>query len=518
VTTLDTTLVESNRLSAPDLSTSAAAAEAGEHARLLRIVLTLVCCLLVAVPFVAVRFPPVTDLPQHLAQIRLLHETIANPESPYRIQWLTPYILAYIPLALAWQLSPSESAGPIAMVSLALLWTVAIHWLAFERRRPAATAVLGSMLFFNHMMYWGFYSFAMGLPVFVAWFLLTSRPETSFRRRDVPLFLVTALLLYFSHALWLAAGMLWLVLKSVTNRVPLRTAAAQLASCSPVLVMAAIWYPRLAERGFTSPTRWISLPSGRLSFGFLLNTVFGGLHGLTEWVAAAALAGWILLGIYQHRGRLHATIDRDLGLAGLQFMALALFLPNLHQNTIAFASRWMPAAAIFVLLAMPAPAWKRGIRNAVAATALAAFVIVTAVAWLRFERDEYSGLAESLAALPANMRVIGLDYVKTSPAIKGRPFLQTFAYAQVVRGGELNFSFAQFAPMAVVYRAPRRSAWTAELEWRAETVERSDFVHFDYALVNGEQSRHASFAALPELRPVTAEGRWRLYRIGPSAR
>src|SRR4030095_10694295 len=131
---------------------------------------------------------------------------------------------------LALQLSPSESAGPIAMVSLALLWTVAINWLACKRRRPAGAAGLGSALFFTHTTYWGFYSFEMALPVFVLWFLLTSRPEAAFRRRDILLFLVTALLLYLSHALWLAAGMLWLVVKSVTSRVPLGTAGAQLAS------------------------------------------------------------------------------------------------------------------------------------------------------------------------------------------------------------------------------------------------------------------------------------------------
>jgi hypothetical protein len=72
--------------------------------------------------------------------------------------------------------------------------------------------------------------------------------------------------------------------------------------------------------------------------------------------------------------------------------------------------------------------------------------------------------------------------------------------------------------MAVVYRTPRRFSWTSGLEWRPERVKPSDFVHFDYALVNGDESRHASLAALPELRPVTAEGRWRLYRIGLGAR
>jgi hypothetical protein len=50
------------------------------------------------------------------------------------------------------------------MVSLALLWTVAIHWLAFRRRRPAAAAVLASALFFNRTTYWGFYSFEMACP------------------------------------------------------------------------------------------------------------------------------------------------------------------------------------------------------------------------------------------------------------------------------------------------------------------------------------------------------------------
>jgi hypothetical protein len=518
MTTVNTTLVESDRLSAPDPSVSAAAAHVGERVRLLRVALALACCLLVAVPFVSVRFPPITDLPQHLAQIRLFHEAIATPDSPYRVQWLTPYIVAYVPLAFAWWLSPSPSAGPIAMVSLALLWTVAIHWLAFKRRRPAAAAVLASALFFNHTTYWGFYSFEMGLPVFVLWFLLTSRPEASFRRRDIPLFLVTALLLYLSHALWLAAGTVWFIVRSIVTRAPLRTTLAQLASFSPVLVMAVIWYRRFTASGFTSPTRWFNTPAGRLSFTSLIDATFGGLQGLVEYVALGVLVGWIVLGIHQHRGRLRTLIDRDLALAALLFFSLVLLLPNLHQNTVAFASRWMPLAAILALLAMPAPAWERGVRNAVALTALAAFVVVTTFAWMRFEQDELSGLPESLQALPANMRVIGLDFIKGSSVIKGRPFLQTYAYAQVMRGGELNFSFAQFAPMAVVYRTPRRPAWTGGLEWRAERVKPTDFGHFHYALVNADAPKHASLAALPVLHPVTVDGRWRLYRVGAGGR
>jgi hypothetical protein len=138
---------------------------------------------------------------------------------------------------------------------------------------------------------------------------------------------------------------------------------------------------------------------------------------------------------------------------------------------------------------------------------------------MRFEREEFAGLTESLAALPASPRVIGLDFVKTSPTVKGRPFLQGFAYAQVVRGGALNFSFAEFAPMAVVFKTPPPSGrWTKGLEWTAEEAVPEDFAQFDHALMNAEDWQHASVAQWAGLTPLIAQGRWRLYRVAASAR
>jgi hypothetical protein len=471
-------------------------------------------CLLVAVPFASVDLPPITDLPQHLSQVRLLHETVANPDGPYRIQWFTPYILSYAPLTLAWQLSPSAAAGRIAMLILAGLWVLAIHWLAWRRGRPAAAAILACVFFYNHATYWGFYSFGMGWPVFVLWFALTTRrPTTRFRLRDAGLFLGVASLLYLSHALWLVAGTAWFVLRALVARPPIRTTMLQAASFAPVLLAAAVWFPQLSAAGFSSPTRWVVTPTGRLSVSWLVDGALGGLQGPAEYALAVLVAAWLGLAIHQHRGRLGAVIDRDLCLAAALFAALAVLLPNLHQNTIAFASRWTPLAVIALILALPGPAWPRARRSAVAAAGAAAFTLATAFAWTQFERDEYAGLPESLAALPPNTRVIGLDFVKTSDILKGRPFLQGFAYAQVVRGSQLNFSFAEFAPMAVVYRTPRRPPWTRGLEWHAERLTPSDLDHFDYALVNADAKRHASLRSLPELVPHTPTGRWRLYRI-----
>jgi len=475
------------------------------------------CAVLIAIPFLWVRFPPITDLPQYLAQVRLLHETIADPEGPYRVQWLTPYLLAYVPLTVAWHVSPSEIAGRTAMLILALLWIVSIHWLAFKRGRSAAAAVLASLLFYNHTVYWGFYSFAIGWPVYVLWFLLTTRaPASSRRPKEVLLSLGAAWLLYLSHALWLVVGVAWFALRTAVARTPARTVVLRLAAVSPVLVMAAVWYHGFS--GFSSSTHWVTPSSGRLSFSWIVDSTLGGLRGPAEYGLAGLLALWVILGVYQNRGRLSAAVDRDLCLAAAFFFGLALVLPDKHQNTIAFAARWQPMAAIMLLLGLPAPAWPRRVGQAVALTTAAVFMLVTSLAWVRFERYESNGLRESLDALPANMRVIGLDYVKTSSIVKGRPFLQQFAYAQVVRGGQLNFSFAEFAPMAVVYKAPRARPWTRGLEWYAERASRSDLSHFDYALVNGEARQHALLGGLAELTPVTGPSRWRLYRINTISR
>lgn len=483
-----------------------------------RVLALAACCALVAVPFLSVDFAPITDLPQHLAQVRLFHETLAAPDGPYRIQWMTPYLLGYAPLSIAWLLSPGVAAGRTAMLILALLWVVAIHGLAYRRRRDVAAAILASALFFNHGTYWGFYSFAIGWPAFVLWFLLTTRGDGErFRARDAVLYLAAAWLLYLSHALWLAAGVAWFFLRTAVARPPLRVAGLRLASFTPVLVMAAVWYAQM--KGFTSPTRWITTPSGRLSFSWIIDSTLGGLHGPIEPVLFVVLAAWVGFGLYQHRERLGAGVDRDLCLAAAFFGGLALVLPTVHQNTIEFAARWVPAAVVALLLGVPAPAWNATRRTAGALAVVALFSVATSLAWMRFEREEFAGLTESLAALPASPRVIGLDFVKTSPTVKGRPFLQGFAYAQVVRGGALNFSFAEFAPMAVVFKTPPPSGrWTKGLEWTAEEAVPEDFAQFDHALMNAEDWQHASVAQWAGLTPLIAQGRWRLYRVAASAR
>jgi hypothetical protein len=233
-------------------------------------------------------------------------------------------------------------------------------------------------------------------------------------------------LLFASHTLWLAVGMLWLVLHALLHRIALRAFAARLASVAPVLLLALIWYPQLEQGGFVSRTVWAFAFSTRFTWTWLVDAALGGLRGPSEDALLLLVFAWIAAGVWTlwRSGR---GGDVDCLAAGLMLAGLALVLPDQHMNTIVFSTRWFPPAVILLVLAMPAPLVLRRWHGTLAFATVATFCLATALAWHRFERDELSGLSEALARVPANARILGLDFAKESATIKGRPFLQTFA-------------------------------------------------------------------------------------------
>jgi hypothetical protein len=479
----------------------------------LRVGLAIVCCVFVAVPFLVVHFPPVSDLPQHAAQVRLFLDAVQNPNSIYRVQWLTPYSLVYVVMGGAWALVGPENAGRIATLVIGVIWTVVAHLAAARRSRSVEAAILASVLFFNSSTYWGFLSFLIGWPSFLGWVILTTRPsERGFGLRDAALLVGTSLLLFFSHALWFAVGLAWLGASILLFRPPLRIAVARCACAVPVTILALVWYAEFAVK-FATPTVWADPPWARLSPVWLTNAAFGGLYGPIEYAVFAGIAIWMVLGIVQNWSRIRESIDKPLLAAGLFLLTISLVLPYKYENTIQFSSRWLAPALILLLLALPTPAIAPRLVMAWAAGLLAAFCLSTALVWRSFERVELAGLATALDALPPSPSVLGLDFAKESQTIKGRPFLQSSAYAQVVRGGRLGFSFAEFPPMLVIFDKPQPHPWTVGLEWMAEQATSNDIQHFDYVLANGAPDILTYLTTRPDLEPVTTEGRFWLFRV-----
>ncbi len=480
----------------------------------MRVLLAILCCLLAVIPFLLVKFPPITDLPQHVAQVRLFGEAISQPDSPYRIQWITPYSLVYSVLGATWSIFGPEDAGRMGMLVIALLWIVMLHILAQQRKRPPLAALLATMLFFGHILYWGFYQFAFGWTLFFGWVILT-RVHFKNQLLETAAFFFASAVLYFAHVLWFFMAVAWLAGQHIFLKLNWPRTLSRLAGTIPFIFLAFIWYPSLGEYGFRSKTLWSTIPFKRLSPIWLVDASFGGLKGTMEFVFFGLLVIWIVFGCRQNRADIRARMDRELVLLGLLFLLMALALPDMHTNTTRFSQRWAPAALVFLLLGLPAPRQKKNILTVAAVVIVAGFFLITSLNWIAFEKSELSGLKESLSVLPQSPRVIGLSYIKESAIVQGRPFIQVFAYSQVHRGGELNFSFADFGPSLVVYRQRRRIPWTSGLEWFPERTKKGDLLFFDYALINAEKKSHEAIAAEPYLKPMTQEGRWRCYKVLP---
>jgi hypothetical protein len=466
------------------------------------------------VPLFMTAFPPSTDLPQHIAQVRLFLDTLRSPGGSYVIQWLAPNNLIYSLILILWSVLPVAYVGPAVLVLIVFLWIAAIFLLAAGKGQSTEAAILASLLVFNQSFYWGFLNFMTGFPVFILWFALTTKAPGHRSWKYYAGLVGISFLLYGSHALWLAAGGAWLVLIGLLKRIKVKEFLLRLASLIPCGVVVLLWYPRMslarAASGFDVAPHWSPLFDRLSSF---VDAAFGGIRGPVEIMVFVFLYGWCGLSVWQNRKRLGGLIDKDMLAAGGFFLAIVIIAPDKFMNTIFFGSRWFPIALIFLLLSLPVPSIRRPSAKIVALTIAAAFFLITAIAWHRYATEDLFGLREGLDRVPASSRILGLDLIKESEIIKGRPFLQLFAYAQVFKGCELNFSFAQHYSGLVAYRDRREVPWTRGLDWYPENAKRIDFGFFDYVLVNGSEDGYRTVLSYRDLSPVTRSGRWRLYQV-----
>lgn len=486
--------------------------------RAVRIVAFLFSAALLALPFLVVEFPPVGDLPQHAAQIRLAADALTNPQSVYELRWWVPYSFAYLVLGGAMFVLGPVAGAKFGAYLIATTWVGAIHLLAAVRRRPVESAMVASLFVLGCGFYWGFVSFLVALlPLSLFVLLAYGTWERPLSRYDILRWLGLELWLWSTHLLAVVMGLGWLGLLLIRRRRMGSLALQRLAMSTPLVIASAAFYPTLKSRAFQGPPHWFQLPTSRLSSQWVGDYALGGFHGEFERVVLFGVLAWALLGVAQARRKGgQERFDAPLSAAGGVFLAAAFLLPDQVDNTILFATRWLAPGIAFVVLSAPPPSLGRA-GGAVAPLLALAMAMGTSFAWARFEAVDLDGLSAAVHAIEDRPRVLGLATRRESELMRGRPFLQTFAWAQVVHGGSLNFSFAEFGPFPVVFRRPFTPPWTPGLEWFPERVVASDFAHFDYAIVSGDRETHRRLMQRYGLRPVSRPGVWRAYRIVPDA-
>lgn len=486
---------------------------------------TLSCCVF---PLLLTPFPPLTDLPQHVAQVaRALGASI--PPEQY-IAWWAPNNLIYLPMMGLWWMVGPHYLGQATLIFLAFLWVSAHFLMARHAGRSGVAAALASLTLYSGIFYWGMLNFLVAWPCFLLWWIAFDRLRES-RPWTIGRYVLTVgcgFLLVWAHVLMLGMAGIAAVCTGVNDwrscrprgaaADSVRRSIVAVSTFLPVAMIALPWVFQLnSERrdaGFFVGAYWTNALLDRVTYLF---TEAFGVGSPVPWLFGVALALWILAGIktaVQDRAvASEAQWNAQLLTTGLVALLVALLLPDKYLNTIQFAVRWLPGAGALMCLAAPGPPIRPWLKNTVVACLMVAFSVSAGTRWWSFHNDDLDGLEAALTRIPSSSRVLGLDFLKESDNFPGaRPFLHVSAYATAFKQCSTNFDFGRHGT-GLIRGTYTPGKWTPGIEWMAEWARPSDLLSFDYALVGAPAHLHNRFLLAQWMQPITQTGKWRLYEI-----
>lgn len=512
----------------------------------------LACWGLLAWPFVSVIFAPIVDLPQQVAQLRLWWGLSDSAQQSLYVShaWF-PNHLAYVFLGAGWGIGGALGAGRWGMWLIGGVWLGGLFALAWRLKRPIWMAALLGMSFFHFAMYWGFYSFLLGQAVFfggLAWWL--REPETRTMHAEIVGSGCLGILLYGGHVLWWGVALALVGLGGLRHGWRWRW---RLIGLLPSCVLVGSWWAQWSHLEQTRRILWGWPWTARLSPSYMAHFSMGSVQGWLEPLYLWSVVALVVFGIVQswlHKneprkpneiskpskpsGSIEAIgasgasgasepsgsseeswFNGRLLLCAAALWCLVLTLPSTYQRTAFLGERWMPSVFVLFALSWRSPRLTASLRWALPSLAwlvCVGFVGWTAWIWQHVERSEYDGMHSVLRTIPPQPTVLGIDLGRRSVWLKiHRPFLQGFAYTQVVHGGRLNDSFAGIPSSLVLFRPSVKKPWTEGLGWYPQRLQSHDLDHFSHIVVFGSQTQQHQFALRWQLLPLTHQGRWRLY-------
>jgi hypothetical protein len=518
------------------------------------LIVTMLAC---ALPALLTRYPPAADLPQHLAQVE--QALFRNLDPGAYAAWWAPNNLIYAPLAALRAIVGPEHVASASIALLGVVWAAATYLLGARLQRPAGGIALASALFFNSSLSWGMLNFLIGWPLVLVWLSVNQLPRvapaSAKSRLDVSragaasgfmLRLALGWLLLWAHALCFAAACAFACVFAFSGgsrpanlrsnaeaNDPVTKGNAKVVCrfvdhglvhrlypvlpLIPTALYAVAWVVVLGEqraaRGFdVAPHYAVSLLERLDPDYFIARSVAA---GPLTWALFAIVVGWLLAGFARpnHERRWHRPLAACAALLALSYFAL----PSKYLNTIEFSSRWLPCMWMLFVLASPGPPVSA--RTATLAASGATLLVSASVGWnwRAFATTELTGLTAAFEATPLHARLLGLDFLKKSPLVEGRPFMHLSSYATLLRGASTHFDFSEHGT-ALIRGTRRAKPWTPGLEWLPETVRPADFEHFDVALIGAPPEFHEQvIARLSGLSALTHTGLWRLYGINAAS-
>lgn len=490
-------------------------------------------------PLFYVDYPPIQDLPQHLAAVRVLHD-YDDPAlgfsrffelDLFRTQYLAYYLAAHL---LAF-ITGVELACKLLIAAALVATPYAARSLLDALGKDGRLALLLFPLAYNAHSILGFLNFVAAIPLALYGLSLAVRQLRSYTHPRAVAIGALALVCFYTHVVPFALLALGIALVSIGR--DLRASVRGLLPLVPSGLGALLWLAqspagratlaatRGGDRGpqpHYTEARAALAETPRWLTDVLRDDV--GRDLLYAWAAVIALAlGLALLDRVLARIRsqpdpiaapdaLARSLARRIALLPPLCAALYFLSPTSYDWIWPIAQRFPLLACVFLVVALPRFRSGKGVVLALAIALSSASTHYTGKAFAAFEREEVGDFDRALAAIPQGQRVVGLIFQRGSRHVAFSPFIHFAAYYQARKGGAAMFSFADFPQSPFRFREDNRPPRVPpRWEWLPERVRpQRDLDFYDYALVRGGPGAiarpHSGFV------PVYRGSRWSVWK------
>lgn len=460
----------------------------------------LVVAFIATAPAWIVRYPPIQDLPFHLATIRLIHDH-GNPTYGFDQDFVltlgrTQYVFYYlVASALAYVVGVVNAN--IALMCAYLGGTpLAMRELLRALGKDERLCIFVIPLLVNVMFYFGLLPFLLGIPL-MFWALATAIRyfDTPTLKRGV-LLAVLALALFYSHVFPFGIFGLGFAITFPWHRP--RRVLLYGAPTVPALLALARW-TLFTDAG--KLTRGALAPTTAERISVLNQKIPGAFQWLTDVFPdnsdELVLVGLVMAAVFAtglaqgDRDRSHPT-SRAYTLLPIACVVLYFLLGEGHGYIWLISQRF---PILCLMCSIPLLRMPSGLRGWAATSAVGAIslysVVNTCQHFIAFQLDEVGDIDEALEVMEPKKHVAALIYDRGSSVVNWAPFLHFGSYYQLRKGGVIQFSYVGYAHWPIDYKpdrypppgGPARTRW----EWTPEqvSVENELVPYYDYVLTRG---------------------------------
>jgi len=472
----------------------------------LLLLLSAIAC---SLPIWSGKYLPLTDLPQHVAQLAILSNFRTPPflfNRWFELHLFTPYSLYFIAgRVLTLVFSPMVAVKVLLSINTLLL-PVSFHVLLSETKGPRIIALIGFPIIFGANFFWGHLPFLFSVPLVIFFWSLTLNFMEMPNKKNMLGLGLLSVALFFTHLMAYCYGLAIAGLLTALQSGSIKRKLAFLSVLLPSVGLGLFW---LLSREITpqniSPISW-SIGWYRL---FELPQLIIGFD--RYWQTNVALI-FLLIGLFSIQKKISRDFWRWVPVTVT--LAFCLFGPSsFFQTPLLIAQRFsvfLIPASLFIYRDIPKRNEARDwVSRLIIACTTVGLSLSLAQRFIQFNA-EAKDFDVVLNKMKPNRCLLMFDRHIFNASHLFMPTLYFGAYYQIFKGGLFEFTFANFPHQIAGYKN-NFDPLPIKYGYRWEKTDMS--CGFDYYLIHSQENEVARLNPLAKknMKTLVNQGPWWLF-------